>query len=891
MGIGMMLASFLTPLIDWFSNEAVPAISGLLGRVIKVLVVAIIGLLKAVLASSLYYISAMLMSLIEFVEVLFRLLAGLDVEGMTMTLDGGGEGDLLIQLIRHNVVQEAFLAMCIVGVFLLVMTTVFQIIRVEYTTEGAKNAKGPILEKTFKGLCNLMLIPILCIFGVFIGNEILGLLDTATTGNSSKASISGALFVASAYNAKYDENDIRCIFPGDPYTMIYLGMAYGGMQMYEGVVNEISGDYETDITDLIGIVFNLQEVEDFVLENIVGLEIEDDYDVIDQNFINGEQGFSCTNMFQASLYYNLIEVNYVFLIVGGAIIIKCLVNVCFGMVIRLYYCTALFIMAPLVIGMSPVTDNLGKWRTSFVGKAISAYGVVIAMNLFFTINSLLMSIDIDFKGHFWDAGYSFGIDVMDDILRLILVIGGCLMIEKWSKDFSGYLGAEDAMSSGKAISKEVGDTAKKAVSTATTAALAIGAGIMTAGAGTAAVGGLAAKMGGSMALKGASAAGKAVQAGKKVSKFNQFRQTVGNGLKSFGEGLQEMSGHKASNAELAYQSKKEEYQTASTEAEDSIAEHQGWIDDYEKANSITAKKGNKRTDDEKAFLQKWKEDNKSVDIPSALNKHRDGLKEAQEKRDAAESFLSGKTDEAKTLKEASDVASASREKKLARQQVAKGALIERGRELLKSTPIGGAFDAWESWQKTEKAGASYSEEGEAALASVMDERKDGKKARYNATHKSTIDARNDIQYSLINDAMIEAINAQKAEMRVSGQKIADQIKELQKCITDVESKGKGTYDGRQYDREYLPQLRNAMFGLTDKMRENGTSIGVDGKVEVKLDTTSLEAAMAKTKGMDKKAIIDEITKVLQAEGSAGNKKLLDEILKAIDTKLKNMGGK
>ena len=34
----------------------------------------------------------------------------------------------------------------------------------------------------FRGLCNLLLVPALTIFGIFIGNQVLNLIDTATGG-------------------------------------------------------------------------------------------------------------------------------------------------------------------------------------------------------------------------------------------------------------------------------------------------------------------------------------------------------------------------------------------------------------------------------------------------------------------------------------------------------------------------------------------------------------------------------------------------------------------------------------------------------------------------------------------------------------------------------------
>ena len=164
-----------------------------------------------------------MLMIIDFIETLFRLLAGLYTPNGSISIGGSTSkiqsSDLLFQVIFTKEVSDVFISMCIVGLFLLLITTVFKIIQVEYTTEGSKNAKGPILTKAFKGLCNMVLVPVLVIFGIFIGNEVLDLLDKATStyatttdsgvSSSSKTSIAGVLFATSVSDSFYTDAALK----------------------------------------------------------------------------------------------------------------------------------------------------------------------------------------------------------------------------------------------------------------------------------------------------------------------------------------------------------------------------------------------------------------------------------------------------------------------------------------------------------------------------------------------------------------------------------------------------------------------------------------------------------------------------------------------------------
>ena len=477
--------------------------------VIEPLLTLVIKVISYTIGAVLYVIGSFLLQLVDFVEVLFRALAGMEsvsASGMTMSLSlDGGSGDILIQLIRHPDIQSAFVSMCVVGLFLLVVTTVFQIIKVEYTTEGAKNAKGPIFQKAFKGFANLMLLPLLVIFGIIFANQLLGLLDTATKGTGDNPTISGLIFVSSAGEAHYLANEEVMDIEGDSWLGICIeGIGYGIIELLNGLFGGAWEDEEYVNTKMF----------------------EGQIDEIENNFISQKEGYRYYNISEVSQYYNYAYINYLLLLFGAVFALKALFFSCFGMVIRLYKCAVLFIISPAIIGMTPINEGgLGKWRTAFIGQVLSAYGTILSLNLFFIIVRVLLSVEVNFQssasnvmGNMLTGGF------MTLLLKCIFVLAGCLLIEKFSKEIGAYFGAEDAMSAGKDMAGQVGDLAMKGVGAA--------AMVASGGAGLAMKAG---KMAGGIAGKiGKSGIGQAIG----NSKFGKGVGSVVGGIKALpGKGV------------------------------------------------------------------------------------------------------------------------------------------------------------------------------------------------------------------------------------------------------------------------------------------------------------------------------------------------------------------
>ncbi len=524
--LGGIFNAIFGKLMSWLSGVFNWVVNLLMKYIIAPFISFIVNLINYFLSIIWYNISLFILNLIDYVQVLFRALAGINDGDIKLTLSSGGnDGDLLIQLIQSEDVKNVFLSMCIVGVFLLVITTIFQIIKVEYTTEGAKNAKGPILNKAFKGLCNMIMIPALCICGVFIGNRVLELLDTATKPDEN-STMAGQLFVAAAGDAFYDSKDYEVYISSPEPVFATLQLLTQIFPIAWNSARDAWGDVDTTTGEA-----GTAQKDGYTINEALLVTHNFNQDTVESNFSKNADGYSYYNIANVTRYYNISEINYLLLILGGCILIKTLYFTCFGMIVRLYQCGMLFIISPAVIGMTPINESgLSKWRSDFIGSAISAYGVVLAMNIYLILVKVLLSITFTFEG---TATYYFGAGVMESLLKCVIVIGGALYIEKFSGQIGGYFGAKDALAQGKEMEKGVKDQAKKAVSTGITVAA------MATGVGGAAISGAKGLAG---AMKAGSAAAKKDGGSRFLGGLKGGASHIGGGIVDAGEkGIQQVT--------------------------------------------------------------------------------------------------------------------------------------------------------------------------------------------------------------------------------------------------------------------------------------------------------------------------------------------------------------
>ncbi len=144
--------------------------------------------------------------LINFVLSLFKQLAG--IEAMTLTagdkyITVGGEGnwtDITYAFITSDAVSTTFWTIFGMCIALLVVFTIFAIVKSEFSTDVKNAAKLPILERAVKSVINFLLIPVISLASLY-GANMLTKAVYYTFNSDSKYYITNVIFNAGATQA------------------------------------------------------------------------------------------------------------------------------------------------------------------------------------------------------------------------------------------------------------------------------------------------------------------------------------------------------------------------------------------------------------------------------------------------------------------------------------------------------------------------------------------------------------------------------------------------------------------------------------------------------------------------------------------------------------------
>ena len=295
---------------------------------------------------------------IDVILMIARKLCG--VEPIQVEVESGGEVitkdvDLLTYFLEGEAIVNAFGYVCLFGFVLLFLFTAFRIIK-DQATFYDKKSPIRICVDSSKILLYFLLVPTIMILGAtFISVIMGGIYEATANGNSG---LGGSMFV---------------IFAEEAYT---------------GPVD----DKQTKLD-----AFRTCSLEDY---------------------ISGANEFSYYNTDLVSQYFNLSECNYFLGIVGSLSVLILLSLTLLSFVERIISLVLLFVVAPLPMSASPLDDGerFKIWREQTINKFITAYGGLLALNIFSLMLPMITSINL-----FPAGGVS---NVVNGITRLVFIIGG-----------------------------------------------------------------------------------------------------------------------------------------------------------------------------------------------------------------------------------------------------------------------------------------------------------------------------------------------------------------------------------------------------------------------------------------------------------------------------------
>ena len=376
--------------IDTALNWLIDAVTTLLMWIVN----WTIDLVLTLFAGILYEIGLTLLSIVDFFQAFFNALCGL---GTYWTTESDGkilehpQEDPLLNLVTNKAVLQVFLALAIVALVLLIMTTIIAMIRTEYTTEGAKNTKGNIIGTALKSLAMFFLVPAFCVFGIILSNTLLQMVYIATSGGDN-VTAGAMVWYASSYNANkvrlyqdfYNEHWGTSASDDDKYSIDFQVQGQGSAEQRETVAGMIDLAFKngTPISKNSGFI-NTGSMSESVLD-----------------FINGDDGlraekglYSYRNVGLTREFYELKEMNFIVMYLGGGIAVYIMFIAAFGLIIRMYKCAVLFMVSAPIQALTPLDGGnaFKNWRKLMIGSVCSAFSVVIAFNLMFLLIPVILT--------------------------------------------------------------------------------------------------------------------------------------------------------------------------------------------------------------------------------------------------------------------------------------------------------------------------------------------------------------------------------------------------------------------------------------------------------------------------------------------------------------------
>lgn len=573
-------------MVSYFINKLLGKVFGLvLNIVVNFIVAPIVEIYYVLIVTNvsfyLFNVSTIMLSVVDFLSDMFRMFAGVS-EGLKLTaLEHMYTGmtiqsnDLLMQMLMSKQVAGMFVSVLAVGLFLIMLCSMVAIIKQEFNTEKA-NKKGQIIGAALKSYINMIFVPVICVFGVFLANEVLQLIDLAT-GGSDDMTISGVIFSTATVDAYYDDELSYMVSVTSPLdTSINGGLSAALSTVIDNITDMIKMKEETaaDLKSIIGHIFGfinptvkivnddsiyvfngatydeivpksegsdksrlvVSAYKEFVSKMYTSVKghdldnpdcanlkvaiggwaaklsgdyvkvyrIQEDSNGAYKTDANGfyvqETGESSYNIktntwSQMSLqylielagvsdncyrvYYNGYQVtadfhpakiNYLIIFFAAGAVIKALFGAIIGLMMRVYQGVALYIILPLVLGISPLDEGgaFNNWKTQFISQVTGAYSSIIAVNLFLLLCGWFIKIDVSYvptnqllqSMNLADVTYlsiSFILNnnVLQGLFRMLFIVTGALMIQDFSKIVADIFGLIDVMSDGSSFASNL----------------------------------------------------------------------------------------------------------------------------------------------------------------------------------------------------------------------------------------------------------------------------------------------------------------------------------------------------------------------------------------------------------------------------------------------------
>ena len=451
----------------------------------------------AIIPQTIYFLYTSIASLVDMFQFVIRKLAGMDVYYVNGTEK---TGDIVTNIIEgilginkdYSALSNVFWSMIIFGVIVLIVMTILTIIKAHYNYDAKKSQPSYILKMALKSIATMAIIPITVLFGMYLSSALFQALDSITTPASGEeiagyyeadaveklgyatkgknriyssydffgekewsntATFSGILFRSGAHDANRVRNGSYSVGSGewDNAGIFYIdsSASMSDDAAREKVAQQIDFAFANNISLSSSIKVQMPGSES---QSAIASSLTFGPSAVFAAGLTNVGHFSKFNVGLVWYYYNLWAFNYIIGFAGISICLVTLGNIIFGLILRIFLLSVLFLIYPPVVGITPFDEgNATKsWRSSFMSYIISSYVTVVAVNLLFLILPIVDTISY------------FNNTFLDGIVRMIIIIAGLTMVKKFIAMVSGFVGAKNIDEMGAGIKKDAGKPAQQA---------------------------------------------------------------------------------------------------------------------------------------------------------------------------------------------------------------------------------------------------------------------------------------------------------------------------------------------------------------------------------------------------------------------------------------------
>lgn len=368
--------------------------------------------------------------IIDLLINLFKKLVGLEEVNI-----GDSSSNILLYFLELEAVNNVLMYVIVIAFIMLFLFTGIQLIRAMKISDEKVNA-----SKTFEGFLlaagNILIVPMLLVVLIFSANVIMGQINTVFE--------SGLVYS----QADYDENS-EISYGGQMLLLLteteydkakVLDMTVDG-QHWSEVAEALYNDESYEDKKTVDLFFPNGQISSsatFGENSIIFTNGESfpNYAYMDiDNWTESGSSFWSTSSIDYGIYYIPTSRLQVFIAFAGCIAMLFALIMCsFTFVKRIFDVMLLYIGSPLMISTMPLDDGtrFKQWRDMLISKVLSAYAIVLTVNLYFMI---VPTIIIN-PGVIFDEESA----IANGIIQLIFVVGGAFALHSSNAVFGQLLG-------------------------------------------------------------------------------------------------------------------------------------------------------------------------------------------------------------------------------------------------------------------------------------------------------------------------------------------------------------------------------------------------------------------------------------------------------------------